>query len=77
MHQEERGGIIPTLAANSFVIHRKGLWISEQENKTLVRRYIEEVYNKGNLAEIDEAHTTDTTTTPLVYRLNPCGAPRH
>ncbi len=32
----------------------------EVENKALVRRYIEEAYNRGHLAVIDEAHTVDT-----------------
>lgn len=33
--------------------------MSGEENKALVRRYIEEVYNKGNVAAIDELLTPD------------------
>jgi predicted ester cyclase len=34
--------------------------MSDQKNKALIHRYIEDAYNQGNLAVIDEAHTADT-----------------
>ena len=33
--------------------------VSEQENKALVRRYMEEVHNKGNLDAVEEFFAVD------------------
>jgi steroid delta-isomerase-like uncharacterized protein len=39
--------------------------MSTEQNKTLVRRYWEEVWNKGNLAVVDELIATDFDGHPL------------
>jgi len=39
--------------------------ISTEQNKTLVRRYWEEVWNNGNLAVVDELIATDFDGHPL------------
>jgi steroid delta-isomerase-like uncharacterized protein len=39
--------------------HKEEIHAMSEENKTLVRRYFEEIWDKGNLNLIDELFTTD------------------
>jgi steroid delta-isomerase-like uncharacterized protein len=42
-----------------LVILRKGLWMSEEENRAVGRRFVDEVLNKQNLAALEELVVDD------------------
>jgi hypothetical protein len=49
----------------------KGVYSMSEENKAIARRVVEEVWNKHNLAAIDEIYAPD-----IVNHNNPPGLPK-